>query len=239
MARNGDFTMNSMKIDQISKNLNLNEEKMNEILHACGIDPRDGEVSINEAVQLMEYAKAHKNDYERKAQDYLTMASGNCTMFIDTCELLHEQFPTLLERLSPLLKQNGKQLMVPSAVESELKNLFIKHEELREKIASVLELLEQKEREGVISVVGREAETFADQQMLTIAACSLLGDTTLFITRDNSLSEDILSFNELGSVRGGRLVVNRINKHGYLSRYITAAEREAAAQGVSQLPPAC
>ena len=230
--------MNNMNLNQISKSLNLSEEKMNEMLRACGIESRNGEISISEALQLMEYAKTHKNDYERKAQDYLTMASGNCTMFIDTCELLNEQFPALLERLSPLLKQNGKQLMIPSAVESELKNLFIKHEELREKIASVLALLEQKEKEGVVSVVGREGETFADQQMLTIAACSLLGDTTLFITRDNSLSEDILSFNELGSVRGGKLVVNRISRYGYLSRYIPAAEREAQ-QGAEGLPTAC
>lgn len=230
--------MNYMNIDQITKNLNLNEDRMNEMLAACGIESHNGTVTISETMQLMEYAKTHKNDCERKAQDYLVMASGNCTMFIDTCELLHEQFPILLERLTPLLKQNGKKLMVPSAVESELKNLFFKNEGLREKISGVLELLEQKESEGVVSVCGREGETFADQQMLTIAACSLLNDTTLFITHDNSLSEDIIKLNELGSVRGGRIVVNRINKYGYLSRYITTAEREAH-RGAEELPAAC
>ena len=230
--------MNYMNIDQIMKNLNLNEDRMNEMLVACGIETHDGTVTIGETMQLMEYAKTHKNDCERKAQDYLAMASGNCTMFIDTCELLHEQFPVLLERLTPLLKQNGKKLMVPSAVESELKNLFFKNEGLREKISGVLELLEQKESEGVVSVCGREGETFADQQMLTIAACSLLNDATLFITHDKDLSEDIIRLNECASVRGGRIVVNRISRYGYLSRYTPIAEREAA-QGASQLPAAC
>ena len=230
--------MNNMELNQISKNLNLTEEKMNEMLAACGIEPSNGTVTIGETMKLMEYAKTHKNDCERKAKDYLEMASGNCTMFIDTCELLHEQFPTLLERLTPLLKQNGRKLMIPSAVECELKNLFFKNEELREKIGSVLELLEQKEKEGIVAVCGREGKTFADQQMLTIAISSLLGDTALFITRDNSLSEDIIKLNELGSVRGGRIVVNRINKYGYLSRYITTAEREAQ-RGAEELPAAC
>ena len=220
--------MNTMNLEQITKNLGISAEKLTEAIAACGIEPNDGTVSMSETMQLMAYVREHKYDFERKSQEYLERASGSCTMFIDTCELLHERFPELLERLTPLLKRNGKKLLIPSGVESELKNLFFRNEELREKIGSVLELLEQKETEGVVAVCGREGETFADQQMLAIATGALLSDTMLFITRDCHLSEDILHLNGLSSVRGGKVVVNRINKYGYLSRYITLAEREGA-----------
>ncbi len=218
--------MNKMTLEQIAKNLNLSNEYLCQMLQACGIEAQDGAVSFGETLQLMQYAKEHRDDRERKSQDYLAMACSRSSIFIDTCELLHEQFPTLLERLTPLLRQNGKKLMIPSGVENELKVLFFKNEELQAKIGGVMEFLEQKEREGIVAICGREGVTFADQQMLSIATGAMLSDTTLIITRDNALSEDILKLNQLASVQGKRVIVNRINKYGYLSRYIPQAERE-------------
>lgn len=220
--------MNKMNLDQIAKNLNLNDECLREMLQACGIEAHENAVTLTETMQLMQYAKEHRDDRERKSCEYLAMACSRSSIFIDTCELLHEQFPTLLEHLTPLLRQNEKKLMIPSGVENELKALFFKNEELRERIGGVMELLEKKEQEGLVAVCGREGETFADQQMLSIATGALLSDTTLIITRDNALSEDVLKLNQLASVQGKRVVVNRINRYGYLSRYIPRAEREAA-----------
>ena len=231
--------MNTMNLNQITKNLKINEEKLSEMLAACGIDASNGSVTIGEAMTLKQYAKEHENTPAQKAQNYLEKSAECCTIFVDTNQLLCDQFPDFLERVTPLLKKNGKKLLIPSGVLCEMQKLLFREDELAEKVSSVLELLEQKVQEGVVAMVGNEGVTFADQQMLTIATCAMLSDTLMFLTKDNGLSEDILKVNDLNSVQGNKVFVNRINRYGYLSRYITAAEREAAAQGVSQLPPAC
>jgi len=164
-------------------------------------------------------ATIQNSEREQFAKGYLEAMIRRCTIFIDTCELLNEKFPLLFDNMTPFLRQHDKKLMIPSGVETELKNLFFKKPELQEQIMNVLILIKQKKAEGLIASCGRDGVTFADQQMLSIATGSLLSDEALFITRDRSLSEDILKLNELGSVHGKKVTVNRISKYGYLAKY--------------------
>ena len=172
-------------------------------------------------------AKSPINEKEQRAIAYLEAMICKCIIFIDTCELLNVQFPKLLDNMEPFLRKFGKKLMIPSGVETELKNLIIKKPELRQQITGVLLLLKQKQDDGLVEICGENGVTFADQQMLSIATGSLLSDEALFITRDRALSEDILRLNELGSVHGKKVTVNRISKYGYLAKYTPASERKA------------
>lgn len=211
--------MNQMSVEQIAEATHLNEEKMNEMLTRCGIQSRDGTLTVKQAMELMQYIQANQSSPEQKAQEYLERMISRYTLFVDTCSLMRPEFPQLLERMAPLLHSNEKMLMIPSGVENELKHLLLKHDALRGQLGNLLELLDEKEREGIVMVCGSSATTFADQQMLTIAACSRVSDQVLFITQDNNLSMDILRLNELSSVRGNAVAVCRVNRYGYLSRY--------------------
>lgn len=173
-------------------------------------------------------ASAPISERERFSREYLEAMIRRCTIFIDTCELLHEKFPVLLDNMTPFLRKYGKKLMIPSGVESELKKLFFKKPDLQEQIMKVVVLIKQKKEEGLVAVCGEADVTFADQQMLSIATGSLLSDEALFITRDCSLSEDILKLNDLGSVHGKKVTVNRISKYGYLAKYTPLADRTSA-----------
>lgn len=185
-----------------------------------------GEISKQEKISVT--VTAPINEREQLSREYLEAMIRRCAVFIDTCELLHEMFPALLDNMTPFLRKYGKKLMIPSGVESELKNLFFKKPVLQEQIMKVLVLIKQKKEEGLVATCGEASVTFADQQMLSIATGSLLSDEALFITRDRSLSEDILKLNELGSVRGKKVAVNRISKYGYLAKYTQLADRASA-----------
>lgn len=221
--------MNQMRVEQIAEAVHLNEEKLNEMMTACGIQPQDGTLTVKEAMEVMQYIQSYQSDPEQKAQEYLARMIGGYTPFVDTCSLMRPEFPLLLEHMTPLLRTNEKMLMIPSGVENELKHLLLKHSELRGQISGLLGLLDEKEREGIVMVCGSTATTFADQQMLTIAASSRVSDRVMFITQDNNLSADILRLNELTSVRGNMVAVCRVNRYGYLSRYKAPEERMQAA----------
>ena len=55
----------------------------------------------------------------------------------------------------------------------------------------------------------------------------------LVITQDDGLSNDLLGLNRLQSVQGKRLTVGRINRYGYLSRYLTQEQRFAGSSSRS------
>lgn len=213
--------MNQMTVEQIAEANHLTEEKMEQILDACGVQAENGALTVKEAMEVMQYLQSCGAVGEWRAKEYLERMIGRFTPFIDTCSLLRPEFPQLLEHLEPLLRANEKKLMIPSGVENELKHLLLKNDELRPRVAGLLELLDEKEREGVVMVCGSSASTFADQQMLTIATSARVSDQVLFITQDNNLSEDILRMNDLTSVRGNAVAVCRVNRYGYLSRYRT------------------
>lgn len=64
--------------------------------------------------------------------------------------------------------------------------------------------------------------------MLEVATKFLTSTELLVITQDNGLSNDLMGLNRLRSVQGKRLSVGRINRYGYLSRYLTKEQRSAS-----------
>ena len=213
--------MNQMTVEQIAEANHLTEEKMHQILDDCGVQAENGALRVKEVMEVMQYLQSCGSIGEWKAKEYLERMIGRYTPFVDTCSLLRPEFPQLLEHMEPLLLANEKKLMIPSGVENELKHLLLKNDELRSRVADLLVLLDEKERAGIVMVCGSSASTFADQQMLTIATSARVSDQVLFITQDNSLSEDILRMNDRTSVRGNAVAVCRVNRYGYLSRYRT------------------
>ena len=218
--------MNRIVIDQIANTLHLTEDEVRQLLNECGIMPKDDTLSLPEADELMEYARTAPTCYGFRGKRNLENVVRRFTLFLDACAILDEQFPAFLEHVSPMLRENHTAMVVPSGVVTELKRLYLKKMDLRGKIAAALDLLEEASSAGLVRIYGVDTEDFGDQQILTIATCIRLSAEALFITKDKALSEDILRLNQLDSVRGSMVAVSRINRFGYLSRYVPDAKRE-------------
>lgn len=217
--------MNRIAIDQIATTLRLTEDEVRQLLNECGIMPKDDTISLPEADEVMEYARTSATCYAFRGKRNLENVVRRFTLFLDACAILDEQFPAFLEHVSPMLRENHTAMVVPSGVITELKRLYLKKMDLRTKIAAALDLLEEASNDGLVKIYGVTTEDFGDQQILTIATCIRLSTEALFITKDKALSEDILRLNQMDSVRGSMVAVSRINRFGYLSRYIPDAER--------------
>lgn len=140
-----------------------------------------------------------------------------------------------MEHLTPLLRVNGKRLFVPSSVLAELRSLLTKKPELRERITAAVKILAERKAEGTAVICGEAEASFADRQLLEVATRFMTSTELLVITQDDGLSNDLLGLNRLQSVQGKRLTVGRINRYGYLSRYLTQEQRFAGSSSRSGL----
>lgn len=138
-----------------------------------------------------------------------------------------------MEHLTPLLRVNGKRLFVPSSVLAELRSLLTKKPELRERITAAVKILAERKAEGTAVICGEAEASFADRQLLEVATRFMTSTELLVITQDDGLSNDLLGLNRLQSVQGKRLTVGRINRYGYLSRYLTQEQRFAGSSSRS------
>ena len=210
---------NNISIQQISKSLRISEESVSELLHRSGITAVDGDISINQATYLMERVESDDSLCEIRSRENLVRVVRRFTLIADTCTLLNENFPLLYRHLTPMLLTNGKRLVVPTCVVTELKRHLLNKPELRQRAADVLKLLEEGERDRLVEFLGDETDTFGDQQILSLATKLYVRGDVLLITYDHDLSRDALNLNELHSVQGWEVAVSRLNTHGYLSRY--------------------
>lgn len=151
-------------------------------------------------------------------------------MLLDTCSLPHPSFSSLMEHLVPLLEKEGKNIIIPSGVIAELKNLHAAKPELANQIHTLLKELVRLRQKGLVKIYGVPGAYFADQQILTTAVRAMTSRELLVITQDNGLCEDLLHQNDLNSVQGKRGMAARINRYGFLSRCRSAAWRESSQQ---------
>lgn len=220
---------------QAARAMGLDTDTLNTLLARCGIRPRDGLLDPAEAETLMCFLEEQQEQSRLRAQENLERLAERYTILIDTCSLLHPQFPALMDHLEPLLRENGKALIVPSGMIAELKSLAVRKNELREQIRDLIARLAALKREGLVSVFGEQSADFGDQQLLAAATRFLTCAELLVITQDGKLSEDLVGLNRLGSVHGKRLSVGRINRYGYLSRYLPREKRFAGSDSMNPL----
>ena len=91
-----------------------------------GVQTEGGLLTGADTEALLSFLEGRQEDSRRKAQENLERLAARYTFLIDTCSCLNEQFPTLMEHLTPLLRVNGKRLFVPSSVLAELRSLLTK-----------------------------------------------------------------------------------------------------------------
>lgn len=81
------------------------------LLGQSGMQTEDGLLTRENTELLREYLA----DIQRRGQKNLEQQTARCTFLVDTSAMVHRQFPEFMERLKPLLRQNGKRLSSPPA----------------------------------------------------------------------------------------------------------------------------
>ncbi len=224
-------------VSQTAGAMGAEESELWDLLSRYGIHPLEGSLTKEQVHQLMRVLEEQQEESRLRSQNNLERVVQRFTLLIDTCALLHEQFPLLMERMAPLLRQNGKVLIVPSSVLTELRNLADKKPELTERIRALLPLMAQLKSQGLLKVYGSTSEGFGDQQMLAVVTHFMTSAQLLVITQDNKLSSDLLRLNQLDSVHGKQVAVSRINRYGYLSRFLTPEQRGSSSVSGSTADP--
>lgn len=217
-------------IEQAAAAMGLNQDAMAGLLSRCGLRPTGGILSPSDVAVLRRFLEEQQSQSRLLAESWLARAAGRYTMLLDTCSLLHPSFSSLMEHLVPLLEKDGKDIIIPSGVIAELKNLRAAKPELASQIHTLLKELVRLRQKGLVKIYGVPGADFADQQILTAAVRAMTSRELLVITQDNGLSEDLLHLNKLNSVQGKRVMAARINRYGFLSRYRSAARRESSQQ---------
>ena len=217
--------MNSYTIRQAAEAMGVQEIALQELLDQSGILAINNNLTLDQIQELMEVLQRQNDEAARRSQKTLEQLVDRYAVLIDTCSLLHPQFPQLMEHLVPLLQRRNKPLVIPSGVIHELQSLAVKKPELKEQIDQLLPQLASLCREHLVRICGGE-ETFGDKQLLEAALHYATSNDLLVITQDQGLTQDLIRQRSLSSVRGRSLLVNRINKYGYLSR--SQVNRESA-----------
>lgn len=166
---------------QAARAMGLDEKEMAVLLNESGVCTANGLLTPADTETLLSYLAGQQEDSRRRAQENLERLSARYAFLIDTCSLLDEHFPALVEHLMPLLEANGKKLFVPSGVPAELRSLLAKKPELRGRIATAAQILAGLKEKGLAAICGGTDETFADKQMLEVA--------TKFLTSTELLSD--------------------------------------------------
>lgn len=224
-------------IPQMADAMGVEESELWTLLEQYDIHPLGDGLTLEQIRRLQQVLEGQQEESRQRAQGKLEHMVQQYAILVDTCSLLHEKFPLLMERMTPLLRQTGKAMIVPSGVMAELRRLEQEKPALTERIRMLLPLLVQLKSQGLLRVCGDAAEEFGDHQLLAVATRFMTSSRLLVITQDHGLSMDLLRLNDLDSVRGKRVAVNRINRYGYLSRFLTPEQREGSSVSNSTAGP--
>lgn len=180
---------------------------------------------------------ASEEDNARRAQENLVRLVSRYTFLIGTCSLLHPQFSEMMGHLIPLLRENGKYLIIPDSVINDLQRLVIKNPEMTDQISNLIHQLANLRMEGLVQVCGNGTERSFAKHLIKLAEQLLTYTEPLIITQNNRLSEDLVALNRARPTTEKRLAVSRVNHYGFLSRYIpqTAAMQQPVGLNLADL----
>ncbi|MGP1457697.1 MAG: PIN domain-containing protein [Treponema sp.] len=164
---------------------------------------------------------------EQKAHTKLENYVKNYKVFMDTCSILQTD-NLFWEHIYPLLNKYKKNIIIPQKCIEELNKLKLSSEaKLSENAKKKILLLEELRTKKIIEIRGEKNDNFADNVFQSVFTKFRLQHNLLLITQDKKLAKDILRLNEIESQKSQyKIVVNQINKYGYLSNTIFTGKIE-------------
>lgn len=173
-------------------------------------------------------------DGARRAKENLARLAARYTFIVGTCALLHPKFPEMIEHLAPMLRENGKQLLVPTSVIGDLQRLVLKNPGMTGQVNELIGLLANLHVNGLVLVCGDSGELNSRKQIRMLAEGLLESSEPLVITQNNAFSEELVMVNRLRPSMSNRLAVSRVNHYGFLSRYIPQSGYVPKATGLDE-----
>ncbi len=174
---------------------------------------------------MAEYSVA---EMEQRSRNFLIDIVKNYKIFIDTCSLLSEYADSFWEHIIPILTEEKASMIVPLRVYEEVEKYANDLELCKKKAADnpglnqaakrAKERIIKLQAEGLVRVLGDKNDNFADNVFQTVFTQYRMKYNLILITQDKNLAADILRISESKAVTvNTKILVRRINKHGYLS----------------------
>ena len=167
-------------------------------------------------------------ELEQRSKNFLVDIVKSYKVFIDTCSLLSEYADVFWEHLIPVLVEEKSNVIVPLRVYEEVEK-YANDAELCQKKAPdnpnlnrcarhAKERIIKLQADGLIRVLGDKNDNFADNVFQTVFTQYRMKYNLILITQDRNLASDIMRISESKAVTvNTKILVRRINKHGYLS----------------------
>jgi len=157
---------------------------------------------------------------------FLESSVKNFKIFIDACSLLSEQADIFWAHIVPVLQHETKSVIVPFRVYEEIKKFAEnpalctqkRDPNLNQRAKATLNNIAKLQKAGVVAVFGDKNDNFADNVFQTVFTKFRLKYNLMLITQDRNLASDIIAIGKSKSVNtANRILVEQINKYGYLS----------------------
>ena len=165
-------------------------------------------------------------DSEERSASFLESSVKDFKIFIDTCSLLSDQADMFWTHIVPILQREKKEIIVPFRVYEEIKKFAENpalcsqkgNPNLNKRAKSTLNSIGKLQRAGIVAVFGDAHDNFADNVFQTVFTQFRLKYNLMLITQDHNLANDIVAIGKSKAVNTkNRILVERINKYGYLS----------------------
>ena len=167
-------------------------------------------------------------EMEQHSINFLSNIAKSYKIFIDTCSLLSEYADSFWEHIIPVLAEEETNIIVPLRVYEEVEKYANDLELCNRKAADNPDLNQEAKRakeriiklqaDGLVRVLGDKNDNFADNVFQTVFTQYRMKYNLILITQDKNLASDILRTSASRAVTvSTKILVRRINKHGYLS----------------------
>ena len=174
---------------------------------------------------LADYLQDDADLPRQKAEQEMLAAVLRSTVLMDTCAVVHEDFPLLMANMLPVLKETGKQILIPASVIGALKRLGDRNAEMRNTVRKTCGLLQSLQQQGVLRILPGNPCNFDDQDICTIADQYRAQADVLVITGDAMLAEDLVRCNDV-TPAAYRVKVCTMTCDGFLAEYRAPEEQD-------------
>ena len=128
----------------------------------------------------------------------LEILAGECRIFADSTAISDENFPALMSRLAPFLKESGRKVIIPYSAVNELSESPDDDDESAEGLSRI----ERFRREGLIEIRGSDNDGATSETLADVFRMYEGGYNFMLITQDSGLAGE---FSGNDSVRSARI----------------------------------
>lgn len=142
-------------------------------------------------------------------------------IMIDTCSFMCEGCSVLVEKMSPILREHNKKVVIPYKVVEELKKHYnSRNDPHKTDLAeNGLKICQKLKDLNCITIRGNKNDNFADNVFFVHFADLRFRYRMLLITQDYKLGHDVLQLNNMKTGGGNPVRVFRISPGGSLMEF--------------------